>query len=139
MREHYGAFRAAGAQVVAIGMGSAARTAEFRERLAIPFPLLSDPRRDAYRAYGLGRLSVRREANLTSFVETARRAMRHGIAPSVDDPIQLGGVFVVDRAGVIRYAFRPERAYETAPVDDLLRVVVELRAEHEQEPIDRPR
>lgn len=130
MRKQYDRFVAASAQVVAIGMGSAVRTAEFRQQMAIPFPLLSDPRRVAYKAYGLTQLNPRREASLTSLAHTARNLMRHGGAASSDqDMAQLGGVFIVEPAATIRYAFLPRRAHEFPPIDELLQVVGTLLRE----------
>ncbi len=130
MREHHDRFVAASAQVVAIGMGSAIRTAEFRQQMAIPYPLLSDPRRVAYKAYGLTQIKPQREANLTSLAHTARNLVQHGGAASSDqDMAQLGGVFIVDPAATIRYAFLPQLAHEFPPIDELLQVVATLLRE----------
>ena len=130
MREHHDRFVAASAQVVAIGMGSALRTVEFRRQMAIPYPLLSDPQRVAYKAYGLTQINPRHEANLTSLARTARNLVRHGGAASSDqDMAQLGGVFIVDTAATIRYAFLPQRAFEFPPIDELLQVVATLLRE----------
>lgn len=130
MREHYDRFAAASAQVVAIGMGSAIRTAEFRRQMEIPYPLLSDPRRVAYKAYGLTQINPRREANLLSLARMARSLVRHGGAASSDqDMAQLGGVFIVDPGATIRYVFLPQRAHEFPAIDELLQVVATLLRE----------
>ena len=124
MREDYDCYTAAGLDIVAIGMGSPRRTAEFRQELKLPFPMLSDPRRVSYHAYGLLNMSIRREASIASAVHFARNMVRHGGAHEPEqDVIQLGGVFLVDREGIVRYAFRSARAHEYPTADDLVRVV----------------
>ncbi len=92
--------------------------------LDVPYPLLVDRDRSAYRAWGLGRASLltvwgdpgvwRRYA-----IELARgaRLRRPGM-----DPLQLGGDFVVDRGGTVVYS-RPQQRDDRPPVADLLRAL----------------
>ncbi len=129
MREDHQRFEQAGLAIVAIGMGSPVRAQEFRESLALPFPLLSDPRRVAYGAYGLLHMSLRREASLHSAIRLTQAVLHHGGAREREQPVrQLGGVFIVDPAGVIQYAFRSERASEHPANDDLIRLATCLPA-----------
>ncbi len=87
----------------------------------VPYPVLVDRNRSAYRAWGLGRGSLltvwgdpgvwRRYAS-----EMARgtRFRRPG-----SDTLQLGGDFVIDRAGTVVYS-RPQRRDDRPPVAELL-------------------
>lgn len=123
MREDHQCFEQAGLAIVAIGMGAPSRAREFGKQLALPFPLLCDPHRVAYRAYGLLHMSLRREASLHTTVRLARAVLQHGGSREREQPVrQLGGVFIVDPAGVIQYAFRSERASEHPTNDELIRL-----------------
>jgi peroxiredoxin len=127
MRRDWERFRAAGLGIVVVTLGTPGRVAEFAQEWSLPFPLLADPRRQAYAAYGLGKLSFRHESNITSAARAASAALRYGVAREAEqDMLQLGGVFVVDTEGVIRYTFRAERAAEFPPSDELLRVAAQL-------------
>jgi AhpC/TSA antioxidant enzyme len=89
--------------------------------LTIPWPVLVDLDRGAYRAWGLGRARLRqiwlspalwaRYARLLAGGERLRLLGR--------DTLQLGGDFVVDPAGRIAYA-RPQRRDDRPPLGVLL-------------------
>ena len=51
-RDSLGSLQAAGYEVVGISPDAPAKLAKFRDRDAVPFPLLSDPDKDVLRAYG---------------------------------------------------------------------------------------
>ncbi|MBR7041368.1 MAG: peroxiredoxin [Clostridia bacterium] len=51
--ELYEGFRSLGYEVVGISRDSAASHARFKQKLALPYPLLSDPDRTAHEAYGV--------------------------------------------------------------------------------------
>ncbi len=127
MRQEYDRYTAAGLEIVAIGMGSPRRTAAFRRELRLPFPILADPRRASYSAYGLLKMSLRREASIASAMHFARNVARHGGAREPDqNMLQLGGIFVVDPQGIVRYAFRSARAHEYPTTEKLIRVASHL-------------
>ncbi len=127
MRQEYDRYTAAGLEIIVIGMGSPRRTAAFRRELQLPFPMLSDPRRVSYRAFGLLKMSLRREASIASAMHFARNAVRHGGAREPDqNMVQLGGVFVVDPHGIVHYAFRSARAHEYPTAEKLVRVASHL-------------
>ncbi len=127
MRQEYDRYTAAGLEIIAIGMGSPRRTAAFRRELRLPFPILSDPRRASYSAYGLLKMSLRREASIASAMHFARNVARHGGAHEPDqNMLQLGGIFVVDPQGIVRYAFRSARAHEYPTTEKLIRVASHL-------------
>jgi hypothetical protein len=86
----------------------------------IPYPLLLDRTKQAYRAWGMGRTTLRRSVFSPSlglrYVKLILQGQRFlGLAP---DMLQLGGDFIVNPAGEIAFAHRMrdngDRA--TAPV-----------------------
>lgn len=95
----------------------------YRQRHQLDLPVIVDPDRLAYRAYGLGRGSIRR-------VWGGRAAARYleivgsdgfaGLARPVEDTLQLGGDFIVDPDGTLVYGFWGEGPDDRPSVEDLL-------------------
>jgi len=115
LQKEYGDYASAGANVVVIGQGEPERAAAYAQKYGLPCPVLCDPDFRAYEAYGLleGKPSqivydapeefLRRDYE--AFLQLAEPRREAG-RPLVDSPWQLPGEFVVDRAGVIRLAYR---------------------------------
>jgi peroxiredoxin len=115
LREELQGYRAAGGDVVIVGQGEPPRAARYRELHGLEVPVLCDPDRAAYQAFGLLQgtpaqilfdapdefLRCELEAGL------GMSAARHGTdRASVDDPWQLPGEFVIGANGIIRLAHR---------------------------------
>ncbi|MGH2632630.1 MAG: SelL-related redox protein [Tepidiformaceae bacterium] len=90
-----------------------------------PWPVVSDPRRRIYHAYGLGRAGVasdwfspRTATGLVSRVFQGSGERFHA------DAHQTGGDFLIDADGILRYAYRCRGSIDRPPVDELL---LELR------------
>lgn len=126
LRDHEQGFADSGADVVAIGLGSAQRAGAFCRDKRVPFTCLTDPSGRAHKAYGLhkgvGRTLDPR--NAARFAELNRdpetRQSRAG-----GNVWQQGGAFVIDTAGVVRYAHRSANPGDHAPVDELLAAATE--------------
>lgn len=128
MRRDEPQLTAARLAVVLIGLGTPEEAAEFREKLRLPFPILSDPEQASYAHYGLLRMSLGREAGAAHALDSARHFFtdiaRYGGAYSAhQDMAQLGGVFLVDPSGVIQFAFRARRTSEHPRTAQLIRAV----------------
>jgi peroxiredoxin len=89
--------------------------------LDVPYPVLVDREREAYRAWGLRRSSVagiwldpRVWARYTSLLLRGARLHRPG-----SDTLQLGGDFVINRDGIVVYA-RPQERDDRPSVGELL-------------------
>jgi hypothetical protein len=92
--------------------------------LEVPYPVLVDGGRSAYRAWGLERgsmLSIWGDPHVwrryASELVHGARFRRPGT-----DTLQLGGDFVVDPAGIVAYS-RPQRRDDRPPVAELLRAL----------------
>ena len=75
LRQRYAEFQAAGVEIVVIGMGTPAQTRAYIAAEGLLFPLLSDPRRVAHRAYGVLRGTLRQLA-------LSPRVWLHGVTAS---------------------------------------------------------
>ncbi len=131
MRRDNEQFRQAKAQIVLIGMGSPEHAHTFRENLALDFMILSDPKKQAYRAYGLTlQMNLAREiTNVHSGFRFIRDSLRHGMAKpaSEQDLMQLGGTFIADPDGIIRFAYASLRASDTPTTANLLLAIAAPR------------
>lgn len=121
MRRARPALAAAGLDLLMVGMGTPEQTAAFARELDLPFPVLADPERVAYRAYGLPETSPRAMLRPASGVALARAMLGgHRGGRPVGDPRQLGGAFVIDRQGIVRLSHPSTHLGDHATVEELL-------------------
>lgn len=122
MRDHLD--RLGDAAVAVITFSQWQELAAYRDRLALPFPVLSDPDRTQYRAFGLGRGTYREVYGLGTirlYTRLIRRGRRFRLPDQ--DTLQLGGDAVIGRDGRLRYVYR-SRSPDTRPaVADLVAAV----------------
>ncbi len=96
------------ADVAVITFGRGDRLADYRSHLDIPFSVLRDEHRDAYRAYGLTRGSLRaiyRPATIKKYAQLMWAGQK--LRRPTGDTRQLGGDFVVGPDGRLAFAYRP--------------------------------
>ncbi len=121
MRGRHGEFQAKGADIAAIGMGFPEMAADFREKQDIPFPLLVDRTKETYRALDMKRGTLWDVMGPPNWFRYAKGMLSgHGVDKPKQDPLQMGGVLVVDRGGKVVYEFRSSVAAENPPIDDVL-------------------
>ena len=101
-RESFAAFEDLDAQVLALSPQDLDSHERFSDDQGLPFPLLADTDKAVGRAYGI-----------VSPIGFYRRS-----------------VFVVDGAGVVRYAHRSRTSLGFRPADELVQAVVEARHPH---------
>jgi peroxiredoxin len=93
----------------------------------IPFPLLWDLHREVYSAYELER-SFRRSLHHRTVRYYLKNMLRgRGFSKITADPTQLGGDFIVDRGGVIRYAYYSEEPTDHPSVDDIVNELKKIK------------
>lgn len=122
MRRDYEEFRRRGAEIVLITQGDERQTESFCRERDLPFPCLADPERKAYAAYGLGHGSLVQVLGPRVWVRGIQAARKgYGMGKPVGDPWQMPGVFVIDRSGIIRFAYYSRDAADNPPNELLLR------------------
>jgi peroxiredoxin len=115
LQKEYSDYLAAGGNVVIIGQGEPDRAKAYARKYEIPCPILCDPERSTYEAYGL--LEGKPSQILYDAPEELARcdydagvrlakARRDADRPLVDSPWQLPGEFVVCTSGDIHLAHR---------------------------------
>ena len=124
MRHRYDDFRARGAEVLVLTFEPPQRTARYLEAHALAFPLLADPERRAYRAYGLEHGTLWRWLSPTVWTGYARlMGEGHRLQRPHADPLQVGGDFVVDPNGKLALAHPAADPADRPLVADLLAAV----------------
>ena len=124
MRDEQEAFRAAGANLAAVGLGDQKHARAFREETGIQFPLLIDERREAYAAAGLkvaSLLHLFRRSNASAKLrarQAGHRQHRFG-----RHPFQLGGSFVFAPGNVDLFSHVSETFGDNAQPATLLAAV----------------
>lgn len=92
----------------------------------VPFRILLDTDRTAYRAFGLGRGSVLRVWGLRAlgrYLQLFRRGGLRELRRPTEDTLQLGGDFVVAADGTLAWAFRGDGPDDRPSVDELIDAV----------------
>ena len=92
--------------------------------LEVPYPVLVDRQRSAYRAWGLRRGSLLTVWGDPGVWRRYASELAHGarLRRPGADTLQLGGDLVVDVAGTVVYS-RPQRRDDRPPVAELLRAL----------------
>ncbi len=122
----------AGLQIAVITQGTPEATAEFGARFAPGLLILSDPQREAYRAYGLERGSLFQtflNPKVWSAVSRSRRTKGYQVDPPPpgQDAMQMSGTFIISRAGRIELPYYYDHIADHPPLDLLLNGVLSTR------------
>lgn len=121
MRRNYREIQAQGAAVLAVSFEPRARLFQLGRQFQLPFPLLSDPERDAYRAYRLQRghlFRLLRPGTVLAYLKLLARGRAYHFQRS--DLRQLRGDFVIGREGIVRYEHRGAAPHDRPSVGVLM-------------------
>lgn len=134
MRDLKEEFDRRGITVVVVSFAPPSRLADYREQQQWPFRLLSDPGRDAYRAFGLKRFSWFRllaPATLGFYWRRWREAELPRFERS-EDVFQGGGDFLLDRAGNVLFAHRSREPADRPPARRILEAFDQVASRFER-------
>lgn len=121
LQQRYGEIRQLGAEVVAISFEPLQRLKKQVEDLQLTFPILSDPGLEVYRAYGVRRGSFRDVFNLGASLQFLKLLLKGKLVlAGHGDIMQLGGDFIINEEGLLKYSHPASRAQGQAEVDVLL-------------------
>ena len=121
MQQRYEEIRGLGAEVVAVSFEPLHRLKGQVEDMRLAFPILSDPGLETYRAYGVRRGSFRDVFNVGAAWQFLKLLLRgRWVWGGHGDIMQLGGDFIIDERGQLKYSHPVSRAQDQADVDVLL-------------------
>jgi hypothetical protein len=126
VEKRYAEIEQLGGQVLAISFTPAAKAAVFLDKHPMPFPVLCDPRREAYRAFELGHTSRLRLLNplvLGRYMLIMLRGSLPFRPDKGDDLMQLGGDFVLDAERRLVFAYSSVNATDRPTAETLIQAV----------------
>ena len=131
MRDARERFEEAGAAIVLVGLSRPGDARDFCGRRAAGLVCTTSPDRSAHVAYGLRRGSLNQVAGPKTWGPwlRAQASSNHQGRLGQGDVAQLGGTFVVDTAGLVRYAHVSERSSDNPEIDEVLAGVTAIRKE----------
>jgi len=114
----------AGINVVLVGMGTPVEAESFRQQYNVPFPIISDPEKLLYRAYGLKRARFIQLFS-PSLLGKGLQAAGEGHMPGIPqgDPMQMPGTFVIDQEGRFLLRHFARDAADHLPVASIIKAV----------------
>jgi hypothetical protein len=122
VRSFKGEFDRRGVAIAVVSFAEPAKLIHYQQQHQWPFTLLADPKRKAYEAFALKRLSWFQVFSLTTlklYFKLLREGMRredHG----EDDIYQGGGDFLLDREGNVLFAQRSQDPTDRPSAERLL-------------------
>lgn len=131
MKEIYEELRQLGAEVLVISFSPPEFLTRYLESNPLPFPLLADPERLAYKGFGLERTTWKemlRPAVLGRYLKLVVRGWLPWKSRKGDDLLQLGGDFVLDEPRRIRYVHRSTEPTDRPSAQTLLAAVRQAAA-----------
>jgi hypothetical protein len=121
--ERYPEFQDLGVGVIAVSMSRPEGVAGYLAERPLPFPLLADPHRGAYGAFGLFRTNwgqLIRPGVVWRYFKHVLRGARVRRVPEDEDPLQTGGDFLLDRDRRLLWAHATADPTNRPTVDALL-------------------
>ena len=107
-------------RVLLVSFSTAANAELWRKESGVLFPILFDRDRTVYRAYRLERSGLRSLSLRTLWYYAGAIARGERLRAGRGDPLQLGGDFVVDAEGLIRFAHASRDPVDRPDVEGLL-------------------
>lgn len=114
------------AEIVLITFTTTAELRRYIERNDITTPVLLDPDRTSYRAYGIGSATTRRVwgwRTLRRYLEILTGPERQALRRPTEDTRQLGADMVIDRNGDLSWARWSEGPDDRPSVEELIAAV----------------
>lgn len=114
--------------IVAISFGTTYWANAWQTKTNAPFPIWLDPNRDAYPVYGLEQSAWASwgPKNLWYYAKALLRGER--LEKSGEDVTQLGGNFIVDSNGIVRFAYPSKDPTDRPTTEQIMNALRQLKA-----------
>ncbi len=134
MRDHHEELEAHGVRALLVSFGQEWLARRWMQETNAPFPLLMDPERSVYRAYGLERSFAKswHPRMLLHYLGLLLKGRK--LRPIQGDPIQLGGDFIVDSQGIVRYAHPSEDPADRPSFQQILEALKSIENARQENP-----
>jgi hypothetical protein len=124
LREHREQIERLGMRVAAVTFEAPHFAQAYVAQTGLPWPLLIDPERRLYRAYGMGRGGVWKilgPASWWAYLKMLFRGQR--LHAPTDDVYQLGGDVLIDPGGIVRLHYVSRTPVDRPEVEAILALV----------------
>lgn len=122
MELHREEIEATGLQVVAVGLGQPKHARHFGDKLAPSVACMTNEEPALHAVYGVERGNMLRLMAPDALLAGAQAAARgHTQGAATGDQQRLPGTFIVDAAGIVRYAYYGKYAGDNPDLDELLK------------------
>lgn len=131
MQQIHGQVRDLGGDILVVSFAPPELVALFEKENKYPFPVVSDPDRSGYQAFGLRRASVPslfRPGVVFRFVRLILRGFLPKKPAAKTDILQLGGDFVLNPEGVVTYAHPSAEPTDRPSKEELVDALTRSRA-----------
>lgn len=120
--------KAAGIAVVLVGSGTPAQGEVFRRELEVRFPIVCDPDRVLFKKYALREMTLIDVLSPLVLAKTVKVIFNGGFGHKFGQgsEAQLGGSFLIDAGGTIRFAHRAADAADHPSTEDILQAAATL-------------
>lgn len=128
MRSFKAEFDRRGVAIAVVSFAEPERLIHYQQQRQWPFTLLADPKRKAYEAFALKRLSWFQVFSVTT-LKLYFKLLREGMAREnhgKDDIYQGGGDFLLDPAGNVLFSQRSQDPADRPSAEELLREIDRL-------------
>jgi alkyl hydroperoxide reductase subunit AhpC len=118
LRRYQDEFAELNTEIVAVSFTGGELADTWVQQTSVPFTLIIDEDKSLYEAFGL------QQSFWGSFgLKSTWYYLKNLKLPRIwGDPLQLGGDFLIDAEGVLRWAYRSEDNTDRPPIDDVLAV-----------------
>ena len=121
LERHHKDIMASGLRVVAVGLGEPKHARRYCGKLAPSATCYTTSTGEVNRAYGLARAGLRQLAMLDMAKAVVRAISRgHMQGRTTGDALMLPGTFIIDRDGIVRYAYYSRHAGDHPDLTALL-------------------
>jgi peroxiredoxin len=127
LRHEQNGLEKAGIDVVLVSSGSPAQAEVFRHDYEVPFPIVSDSDCVLFKKYGLRDMNPRDYRSPRMLVQVVKvLAQGYGYTSGQGSSSQLGGVFLIDTGGKVRYAHIAANAADHPPPQEIIQAAATI-------------
>jgi hypothetical protein len=123
--DRFGEFQKLGVGVIVVSMSRPESVARYLNEQVLPFPLLANPDRTAYTAFGLERTTwgrMLRPGTVWRFTRAVVRRPKIRLVAKDEDPLQTGGDFLIGADRRLVWSYTTPDPTDRPSVDSLLRI-----------------
>ena len=114
--------------IVAVSFGTPYWANAWLEETQAPFPVWLDPEKQSYEVYGMTSSAIRAWGVRNLWYYAQSLAQGKELKENRGDTSQMGGNFIIDKDGVVRFAYPSKNPTDRPPIDQLLQVLKTLNA-----------